>query len=80
MNLQIAIPGRPQPMKYRVRKQHRAEWIVVGIEWSESFKVGFRNRIRENDPAVTRNDERFGGVFRRMRNGVQQDDLVFLLG
>ncbi len=80
MNLQIDLARRSQPMKYRVWKEHRTVGIVVGIEWPEAFKVGFRDWISQNHPAGTRDNEGFGGVRRRLRNRIQQDDVVFLLG
>src|ERR1700744_1014937 len=80
MNGREGGPVWPEPMKHGVRKQHRAKGIVVRIEWSEPLKVRLRDRIRQNHAAVARDDERLGSIGCRMRNGVQQDDQVLLLG
>ncbi len=67
-------------MKHGVRKEHRAIGIVIRIEWAEPLEVGFSNRISQNHPAVAGDDEWLGGVGGRVRNSVQQDDVVLLLG
>src|ERR1700744_5252717 len=80
MNREIGVARWTEPMKHGVGKQHRAKGIVVGIEWSEPLKVRLRDRIRQNHAAGGRDAEGLGGIGCRMRNGVQQDDQVLLLG
>jgi hypothetical protein len=68
VDLHFVLARRPKSMKRGVGKQHRAEWVVVRIEWTEPLEVGLRNGISENHTPVARDKEWFGSVVCGMRN------------